>query len=348
MLVVVCVGGLSLLAHQGRKYHSAAISLCVILLLVSLLIVALGAFVALAGQSNASPISRLPPELSASAGVVIALAGLAGLALCVQPLLKVTGSRATMSHDIVNPNPEDFATAERSSGGWWSDPPIFFALWMFVMVFSSNVVVLLAFTLMPDAVDYALTSMGRLSPATIVLGQLPFAIIALLGVGLGIRRNFRETIARLGYGPITPFQIGISILFSMGALLLSFAADALFATLQPDLFERVGRVTEGLFSPEGLNPISAILFALLVGAGAGFGEETLFRGAVQPALGITLTSVLFTSMHVQYGPSLVLGYLFITSMGLGLLRKHINTTASFLAHAGYNTLGVLLAYFFGV
>jgi membrane protease YdiL (CAAX protease family) len=89
-----------------------------------------------------------------------------------------------------------------------------------------------------------------------------------------------------------------------------------------------------------------VLFALLVGVGAGLGEETLFRGAVQPKLGILATSVLFASMHVQYGPSLLLGYVFLLSIGLGVLRERINTTASFLAHASYNSLGILLAYFF--
>src|SRR3712207_2683337 len=82
--------------------------------------------------------------------------------------------------------------------------------------------------------------------------------------------------------------------------------------------------------------------------GAGLGEETLFRGAVQPVLGILPTSILFASMHVQYGPSLLLGYVFLLSVGLGLLRGRINTTASFLAHAGYNSLAIILAYFFGM
>jgi membrane protease YdiL (CAAX protease family) len=154
--------------------------------------------------------------------------------------------------------------------------------------------------------------------------------------------------ARLGYGRVTLSQLGIAALFAVGALLLSFVADALFSALQPDLFERVGRISEGLFSPEGLSPVSAILFALLIGVGAGLGEETLFRGAVQPVLGIMPTSILFASMHFQYGPSLILGYLFIISIGLGLLRKHVNTTASFLAHASYNFLAMLLTYFFGV
>jgi uncharacterized protein len=52
-------------------------------------------------------------------------------------------------------------------------------------------------------------------------------------------------------------------------------------------------------------------------------------------------------MHIQYGPSVVLGYIFLLSIGLGLLRRHVNTTASFIAHAGYNAIGVLLTYFVG-
>ena len=88
------------------------------------------------------------------------------------------------------------------------------------------------------------------------------------------------------------------------------------------------------------------------GADSGRGRakdgETLFRGAVQPVFGIPATSVLFASMHVQYGPSLLLGYIFVLSAGLGLLRRYFNTTTSFLAHAGYNTLGILAAYFFGL
>ena len=90
----------------------------------------------------------------------------------------------------------------------------------------------------------------------------------------------------------------------------------------------------------------AVLFALLIGVGAGLGEETLFRGAVQPVLGILPTSVLFASMHVQYGPSLLLCYIFVLSLGLGFLRRRFNTTASVLAHAGYNFVSVMAAYFF--
>jgi hypothetical protein len=58
--------------------------------------------------------------------------------------------------------------------------------------------------------------------------------------------------------------------------------------------------------------------------------------------------VLWASIHVQYGPSILLIYIFVLSVGLGILRRRVNTTATFLAHAAYNSLGVLLAYFFGI
>jgi membrane protease YdiL (CAAX protease family) len=233
----------------------------------------------------------------------------------------------------------------RLENAFWADPPIFLTLWLFVVVLANNVVGLLLFL---ENQDVSRLFPGRLSPGAILTNQLPFLVIALLGVGVGVRRNLRETLDRLGYGPVSLRQLGIVTLFVGGAFALSVAADALFASLQPDLYRQVGEIYDILFNPRGLSPVSAVLFALLVGVGAGLGEETLFRGAVQPILGITLTSVLFASMHIQYGPSLLLVYVFLLSVGLGLLRKHINTTASFLAHAGYNSLGIILSYFFGV
>ncbi len=96
---------------------------------------------------------------------------------------------------------------------------------------------------------------------------------------------------------------------------------------------------------EGFSPLAAILFGLLIGVGAAAGEETLFRGALQPALGIPLASVLWASLHVQYGLSVLLVYIFVISIGWGILRNRINTTATFLVHAGYNFSLVILSYF---
>jgi membrane protease YdiL (CAAX protease family) len=349
LLGVLFVGGMSLLAQWSRKNPAAEISLLVILFSIPCLAIAAILLLVALGVLPA-------PDtwvLSAVSAAIIVLASLAGISLCILPLLKILrrtqrAARYAEDADYKDPEfPESHTLDDRFSGWWWSDPPVFFALWIFVAVLAVHMISLFAFALDPESVSSGLSSIGRLSPFAVLVSQLPLVIVALCGVGFGIRRNLRETLNRLGYGPITLPQLGIVALFVVGALLLSFAADWLFATLQPDLFERVGEVSEGLLSPRGLSPAAAILFALLIGLGAGIGEETLFRGAVQPRLGITLTSVLWAAVHVQYGPSVILIYIFVLSLALGYLRNRINTTATFITHSTYNFLTMLLTYFLG-
>ncbi len=326
LALTLLIGILAVLAQWSRKNRMAEISLLVVLAFVSLLLLATGGLLGVVfiwGQA--------PPEvqkLLAVTSLPIAVAGVAGLVLCVPTLRKIVGGR---------PN-----------GRFWTPPPIFFGLWLFVTVLlSNNLIGILGFEQLNKVGAYSLGTGGRIPPVAILASELPFVVIALVGVGAGIRRGPRETLARLGYGPISLMHVGIVAVFIVAAFGLSAATESLFSQLQPDLYRKVGEVSETLFDPKGLGPVTAVLFALLVGVGAGLGEETLFRGAVQPVLGIPATSVLFASMHVQYGASLLLVYVFVLSIGLGLLRRYVNTTASFLAHAGYNTLGILALYFFG-
>jgi hypothetical protein len=299
----------------------------IVLVFASLLLLATGALLVALWLSGQMPSEVYPQESLAVTGAPVAMAGLVGLALCVPTVRKIVGGR---------PN-----------GEFWTDPPIFLALWLFVtVVLANNLVGILGFAQLNQVGAFSLGTGGRIPPVAILASQLPFVVIALLGVGAGIRRGPRETLARLGYGPISLKHLGVVVLFVGAAFALSLAADYLFSQLQPDLYSEVGRVSRALFDPRGLGPVSAVLFALLIGLGAGLGEETLFRGAVQPVLGILPTSILFASMHVQYGPSLLLGYILLLSVGLGLLRRYINTTASFAAHASYNALSVLAAYYF--
>ena len=325
--VTVFVGILAILAQWSRRSRRAEISLWIVLVFVSLLALATGGLLGAVSLTGQVPAGVYPPRLLAVTAVAVAAAGLIGLVLCVPTLRKILGRR---------PNE-----------GFWSDPPIFLALWLFVTVLlANNLVGILGFEQLERIGAFALGTGGRASPGTILASQLPFLAVALLGVGVGVRRTPRETLARLGYEPITLKHLGVVALFVGAAFTLSLAADYLFSQLQPDLYGEVGRVSRALFDPRGLGPVSAVLFALLIGLGAGLGEETLFRGAVQPVLGILPTSILFASMHVQYGPSLLLGYILLLSIGLGLLRRYINTTASFAAHASYNALSVLAAYYF--
>lgn len=327
LLATLFVGGLALLAQFARKSRGAEITLIIAILALSLLLGGLGAVTGLGlllkGVEGEAPFSE---QLAfGAAGIAAMLVGIFGVALCVPPLRKVTGRRMENDH--------------------WGDPPFFLAMWLLVAMLANNAVSFLIFAGGTDV--NAIFPSGRLTLGEIATSQLPFVVVALAGVGLGVQRDFRETLHRLGYGSISLAHLGMVVIFVAAALALSVAADALFSALQPDLYRTVGDLSQSLFDPAGLGPTSAIVFSLLIGFGAALGEETLFRGAVQPRLGLILTSILFASLHIQYGPSVLLGYVFLLSVGLGLLRRYINTTASFIAHAAYNAFGVLLAYFLG-
>lgn len=326
LAVTLFVGVLAVLAQWSRKSRRAEISLWVVLLFASLLVLGAGALIGAARLSGGVPASVYPPGLLAiTAGAVLA-AGLVGVALCVPTLLKIVGRR-----------PQTFV----------ADPPILLALWLFAMVLlTNNLIGILGFDQLEEIGAFSLGTGGRLPVGLLLASQLPFVVVAVLGVGAGVRRGPRETLARLGYGPLGRAGIGVVAVFVVAAFAVSLGADFLFRQLQPGLYREVGEISGTLFDPRGMGVTMAVLFALLIGVGAGLGEETLFRGAVQPVLGIIPTSVLFASMHVQYGPSLLLGYIFVLSLGLGYLRRRFNTTASFLAHAGYNFVSVMAAYLF--
>src|SRR3712207_3101529 len=175
LFVSAFVGGLALLAQVARKSRGAEVTLVVTLLALSLLVAALGAFTGL-GLLLRGP-CRVAPALErltfAAAGGAAALVGIARFGICVPPLRRVTGGRLRNT--------------------FWADPPTFLALWLFVVVLANNVVSLLVFLGYPD-VERLFP--GRLSPGAILTNQLPFLAIALLGVGLGVRRSLRETLDR--------------------------------------------------------------------------------------------------------------------------------------------------------
>ena len=72
------------------------------------------------------------------------------------------------------------------------------------------------------------------------------------------------------------------------------------------------------------NPLGIAALALF----PGICEEILFRGALQPRIGLLATALLFTSIHTQYGISLDALSVLVVALGLGLIRRYTNTTTS--------------------
>ena len=175
-----------------------------------------------------------------------------------------------------------------------------------------------------------------LTVADVLAQEAPFAVLAFAGVGLYIRRSFLASSDRLGL--VTPMWWHITL--ALGAAGAFWAVGEvsvwLSQTFTPDITAKVQKSSDHLFG--GLSgPAGVAAIALL----PGICEEVLFRGALQPRLGLLVTSLLFAAIHTEYGLSFDVLAIFVIAIGLGLIRRYANTTASVTCHATYNLLASL-------
>ena len=172
--------------------------------------------------------------------------------------------------------------------------------------------------------------------------QLTFALWAFVGIGWLTRRKWVQALERLGLVLPSPTEVAIGIgtgLLSVGVILI---LEIVAAAAGWGLDEDVARLSDSLIGPL----LGSIPGILTLGLAAGIGEETLFRGALQPRFGLLFTSLLFAVVHSQYGITLSTLAVFIVGLILGLLRMRFNTTTCVIAHASYNiTLG-MIAYLY--
>jgi membrane protease YdiL (CAAX protease family) len=172
-----------------------------------------------------------------------------------------------------------------------------------------------------------------LSAADLVLQELPFLLAALLGVGLWLRRPLPAAARRLGWVRPTWWQVALALAAAGAFFAFASGMDWLAARLTPALAEKVNGATGRLFGQLD-NPVGIATIALA----AGICEEALFRGALQPRLGLWWTALVFTSVHTEYGLSLDALAVLVLACGLGAIRKFTNTTTSTLSHVSYNAL----------
>jgi membrane protease YdiL (CAAX protease family) len=172
----------------------------------------------------------------------------------------------------------------------------------------------------------------------VILSGVPFVIFALAGVGLLIRRHGPGAWKRLGLRRTTWKQILAAI--GIAGLLLGFDYLVSWAWqgIDPSGYDLLQEVNENLFG--GLATVGG---AIALGLSAGISEELLFRGAVQPRLGLWLTTFLFAIGHLQYGLTLATLQVFVIGLVLGLMRKHTGSVVlCIVTHAAYNMVGTLL------
>ena len=171
--------------------------------------------------------------------------------------------------------------------------------------------------------------------------QLPFLIVALVGVGLFTRRGLRQTLLRLGlYWPGWRW-IAASLGVAVALVIFGTFFDNLMTRLTPEQSKNIQQVSDQL-----LKNVDSLAPAIAIALAAGIGEEIMFRGALQPRLGMVAAALIFAVLHAQYAISLATLEIFILGLFLGMLRRRAGTTAAIVAHSGYDMILLLIALFF--
>ena len=179
------------------------------------------------------------------------------------------------------------------------------------------------------------------SPAPALWVQnILFVLMGLIGVGWLSRRNLGAALLRLGIVVPTWRQALVGLGVGLVMVPIVIAAEALASRLGLGAGEGVERLTEQLIGPLTMS----IPGILTLGLAAALGEETVFRGALQPRFGLLLTAVLFALLHSQYGISFSTLAVFLVGLVLGVLRIRANTTTAMITHAVYNMSLGLIAF----
>lgn len=209
------------------------------------------------------------------------------------------------------------------------DSPVHaYALVLVVVFFGAQVSSIVFVDLL--AVDQ---SQPPLTLGDLVGQEAPFLILALAGVGLFTRRSAAAAAQRLGLSRPAWWHVTLALAAAGAFFVFIQMADGLTHQLTPEVARRVDKTTTHIFS--ALNdPLGIAALAIV----PGICEEILFRGALQPRIGVIATALLFTSIHTQYGLSIDTLAIFVVALGLGTIRKYTNTTTSGLCHISYNLL----------
>ena len=222
--------------------------------------------------------------------------------------------------------------AQRIKFSWWQalqlDRPTPLVTWALLTLFlSSNVAMV-----MVKSLDEALPE----HPLSFLWLQNIFVVVlVLVGVGWGFRRSGGETARRLGLERPTFHTLLLGVSMALIMMITTGLVGGLVALIS-------GGDYGNDFNQQIIGRLPGVWGVISMGVATGLGEEVLFRGALQPVLGVGVTSLLFALSHAQYfNPAWVI--IFTLGLLLGFTRKRWGLGTAILAHAVYNMLIGLLA-----
>ncbi|HET6245619.1 MAG: CPBP family intramembrane metalloprotease [Bacteroidetes bacterium] len=163
---------------------------------------------------------------------------------------------------------------------------------------------------------------------------LGFGTVLIFGLsGIFVIEYFQQKdfVSLLLKGWNIPLQLLTGILFGF------MIAEIAWFIINRDFFIKERAFYKGLISKLNLN-FTQILFISFC---AGIGEEIFFRAAIQPFLGILLTSVIFVALHGYLNPinwriSIYGSFMVLTMVGFGYLFKYTGLFTVMAAHTVFD------------
>lgn len=165
--------------------------------------------------------------------------------------------------------------------------------------------------------------------------ELGLLALGLAAIGTGVNRTWSEAAERLGWRMPAMWQVAFAVVLALILGLSNIPLNLLMSWAMPGSQAAIAHISGHVFSgvPAWGLPLIAVM--------AGIGEETAFRGALQPRFGILATAALFALIHIQYGPTFVELWVFVHALIYGLVRRHMNTTTAVMTHAVYDSSAFL-------
>jgi membrane protease YdiL (CAAX protease family) len=171
-------------------------------------------------------------------------------------------------------------------------------------------------------------------PSDSVVAVATDLALALAGVGFLLTRDVRGVLERLDLRPVRLPQVGWA-----AATALAFNVVVAVMEWTERLVLPTFHALEDRFDYEFIG-IPPLVGAALVSLAAGVGEEILFRGALQPRIGIGLSAALFAILHIQYQiPGILM--IFVVGVALGLVKQRTSTTFTIVVHVVYDLIAFL-------
>lgn len=165
----------------------------------------------------------------------------------------------------------------------------------------------------------------KLSPKEIVINlyltQLLFLVVAII-LSYFFYNDILFFTVFLKYEPIKNLLLGV------GTSILVVLLDILMWRFLPKSMVDDGGINDKIFSSLKINQIFVITLVIA------FCEEILFRGTLQPTIGLFWTSIIFAVMHIRYlNKPILIGSALIVSFLLGwLFELSGNLSTTVIAH----------------